>query len=228
MTLLMQANDIAYERFNIRSMEETALVVGQAFSGSDPMAIARGLSTRDFYQYIVRLGEWLSEAGLSVIARDRKSGRVVGALISGDFASTSPLDIEQVSSKFIPIFCLLQSLEDRYKKGKQIDLHEYLHLYMLAVAPQHRGKSIARTLVSVALEHGVGQGYKVALTEAANPTSQHIFSKAGFMPRFELPYGQFTYQDDRVFAAITNSGGVALMDKHLNWERGQCCNLFDR
>ena len=216
MTPLMETNKITYECFNLKFLEETACIVGQAFSAFDPMAIAQGLSVQDFYQYITSLGEWFSDAGLSVIAKDQESGQLIGALIAGNFASDSPLEIEQISSKFAPIFHLFQSLEDSYKQDKQIGPHEYLHLYMLAVAPQHQGKGIAQALVAITLAHGAKQGYKTALTEAANPTSQHIFRKADFVPHSEILYEQFTYKGNPVFETITDDGGVALMDKRLN------------
>ncbi len=60
------------------------------------------------------------------------------------------------------------------------------------------------------------QGYRTALTEAANPISQHIFSKASFVPRCQILYGQFTYKGDRVFEAIAGDVGTTLMDKCLN------------
>ena len=107
-------------------------------------------------------------------------------------------------------------MDDSYKQDKQIDLHEYLHLYMLGVAPEQRGKGIAQTLVSTTLEHGMEQGYKVAVTEAANQISQHVFRKTGFTPRCEISYGQFTYNGDSVFEAISEEGGTILMDKCLN------------
>lgn len=216
MTRLMERNNITYEHFNLKLLEGTALVVGKAFSSFDPMAVAQRLSVQDFYKHIQLLGRWLAEAGLSIIAKDQESGQVIGALIAGDFAADSPLEMEQISEKFAPIFCLFQSLEDAYKQDKQIDVHEYLHLYMLAVAPQHWGQGIAQTLVSTALSYGAKQGYKTALTEAANPTSQHIFKKADFVPRDEILYGQFTYKGDRVFESITKDVGTVLMDKSLN------------
>lgn len=224
MVLLAEAKNITYECFNLDALEETALIVGQAFSGSDPMAIIQNLSVQDFQHYVEMLEEWLADADLSVIARDKTSGKVAGALIAGDFAADSPLEVEQVSHKFAPIFALFQSLEDSYKQDKLIKQNEYLHLYMLAVAPQNRGKGIAHTLVSTALELGMKRGYEAALTEAANPISQHIFRKAGFVPRHEIRYSQFVYERDgfrpapghRVFEGIVNASGTVLMDKLLH------------
>ena len=216
MTPLLEANNITYEPLSINLLEQTALVVGQSFSGFDPMAVAQELSVQDFYEYITLLGEWLAQAGLSVIAKNKESGQVIGALITADFASEPPLEVEKISDKFAPVFYLLESLDNSYKQDKQIELHEYLHLYMLAVAPEHRGKGIAQTLVSTTLEHGIKQGYKVAVTEAANQISQHVFRKTGFTSRCEISYGQFTYNGDSIFEAISDEGGTLLMDKCLN------------
>lgn len=215
MQTIATVKDVRYGRLDMNSLEEVALLIGKSFSISDPMAIARQLSVQDFHAYILSLGAWLSAAGLSVVARDERSQQLIGALIAGDFAADSPLLAEQINDKFAPIFALLQSLEDYYKRSRDINLGQYLHLYMLAVLPQHRGKGIARTLVSVALEHGARQGFGTALTEAANPISQHVFVKAGFAPRQQVSYEEFTYRGKRVFASIADSGGTTLMDKDL-------------
>ncbi|KST65552.1 GNAT family N-acetyltransferase [Mastigocoleus testarum] len=216
MTSLLEANNVTYEPFSINLLEPTALVVGQAFSGSDPIAVVQELSVQDFYEYILLLGEWLAELGLSIIAKDKESEQVIGALIAADFASEPPLEMGKISDKFAPIFHMFESLDNTYKQDKQIQFGKYLHLYMLAVSPQHRGKGIAQNLVSTTLEYGKKEGYKFAVTEAANQTSQHIFGKAGLIPRCKAMYSNFTYNDKRVFEVISDKGGTFLMDKHLN------------
>ncbi|BAY46257.1 hypothetical protein SAMD00079811_38650 [Scytonema sp. HK-05] len=40
---------------------------------------------------------------------------------------------------------LFEQLQTQYILAKQIDKGEYLHLHMLAVAPEYRGKKLLRT-----------------------------------------------------------------------------------
>ena len=55
----------------------------------------------------------------------------------------------------------------------------------------------------------------MAVTEATNPTSQHIFRKQGFIDRVSRTYENFTLDGSNPFASIAEFGGVILMDKNL-------------
>lgn len=218
MKILHETETLRYEIFDLNSLDGIADLVGKAFTASDPMAIAKKLAAKDFTNYIKLLGKWAEKEKLTVIAKDKSTNEVVGAVIAGDFASDSPLDPENsttLSNKFEPIVELLESLETQYKHGKQIQGREYLHIFVLAVSPDYQGKKIAQNLIQVCLNNAVECGFTYAFTEAANSISQHIFRKLDFQPRHEILYRNFTYQGVRVFADIEGHKGTILMDKCL-------------
>ena len=70
-------------------------------------------------------------------------------------------------------------------------------------------------LVQKCLEHGARKGYRLAVTEATNPTSQHIFRKLGFANRVMRPYRGHRYNGEPVFRSIRQMGGAILMDKTI-------------
>lgn len=217
MQSLHETETVRYEIFERNSLDQLANVVAKAFIQFDPMAIAQNLSVEEFADYIKLLGEWIEQEQLTVIARDKSSDEIVGAVIAGDFASDSPLnpDSNDISAKFDPIVELIEELETRYKKDQQIKLGEYLHVYMLAVSPNHQRKKIAQNLLQVCLNNGVKKQFNWAVTEAANSVSQHIFGKLDFVPRYQISYQEFTHQGIRVFAKIKGHEGTILMDKLL-------------
>lgn len=59
------------------------------------------------------------------------------------------------------------------------------------------------------------RGYRVAVTEATNKVSQHIFRKQGFVERAQRSYEAHRFGGRQVFASIAERGGPMLMDKSL-------------
>ncbi|ARV59000.1 hypothetical protein BZZ01_10445 [Nostocales cyanobacterium HT-58-2] len=216
MDLLHETIDVQYELFHPDSRNEMALLVAEAFTHSEPLTINQGFSIDEFADFIRFVGGWAEQEKLTVIARDKQTHKLLGVLISGDFASASYLENYDISdNNFPPIFELLGELEAQYTQGKSIYPGEYLYLYMLAVSPQRRGEKIAQNLVQTSLEYGISKGYRMAVTEATNSTSQHVFRKLGFVDRHEILYKHFTYQGQQVFKSIEKHTGTILMDKAL-------------
>jgi hypothetical protein len=55
----------------------------------------------------------------------------------------------------------------------------------------------------------------VAVTEATNKTSQHIFRKLGFTERVRGSYADHRFEGKAWFTSIDEHGGPVLMDKFL-------------
>ena len=218
MTVLYETKKFRYEIFELKYLNEMANLVAQAFTFSDPMAIVQNFTIAEFADYVELLGRNIEEQKLTIVAKDKLTNKLVGAVIAADFISDSTLNPEnsdELSIKFEPIVELLMSLEHQYTHNKQIKIGEYLHVYMLAVSPEYRGERIAQNLVRLCLENGVQRDFSNAVTEAANSISQHIFKKLDFMSRHEISYQEFTYQGEQIFSSIEGHSGTILMDKSL-------------
>jgi ribosomal protein S18 acetylase RimI-like enzyme len=74
---------------------------------------------------------------------------------------------------------------------------------------------VAQQLVAACLEHGARRGYRVAVTEATNKVSQHIFRKQGFVARVWRSYQTYRFDGRKVFGSIAEHGGPMLMEKSL-------------
>ena len=55
----------------------------------------------------------------------------------------------------------------------------------------------------------------MAVTEATNTTSQHIFRKLGFTERVRGSYADHRFRGRAVFRSIAEHGGPILMDRSL-------------
>ena len=92
---------------------------------------------------------------------------------------------------------------------------ESLHLFLVGVSDRVSGRGVAQQLVTACLEHGMRRGYRVAVTEATNKVSQHIFRKQGFVTRVQRSYEAHRFKGRQVFASIAEHGRPMLMDKSL-------------
>jgi ribosomal protein S18 acetylase RimI-like enzyme len=206
---------VGYELFDLHALDEMAVMIAEAFTRYEPMAVAQSLSFDGFVDFIKLLGPKAEQEELTVLARDQETGQVIGAMLTEDFALAPPEDIEHFSEKFGPILTLLDELDAQYKRGISLRVGEYLHLFMIAVTHKHSSEKVAQNLIQACLENGIRKGYKTAVTEATGVISQHIFRKCGFVDRLEIPYKTFTYQGSRIFASIEGHTGTILMDKVL-------------
>jgi ribosomal protein S18 acetylase RimI-like enzyme len=127
-----------------------------------------------------------------------------------------PEGMHSLSRRFDPIFDILGQLDAQYRKGELPRKGEYLHLFLLGVARTHAGRGIAQGLVTACLEHAAPRGFQVAVTEATNRTSQHIFRKQGFVERVRGSYLDHRFDDRAYFTSIAEEhGGPILFDKQL-------------
>ena len=148
-----------------------------------------------------------------MVARLARTGELVGALLAEDCASDSPSGLDQLSESFAPIFDILGELDSEYRGDQEVRPFERLHLFLLGVSPKVAGQGVAQQLVARCLERGASRGYRLAVTEATNKVSQHIFRKQGFVERARRSYLTHRYGGQAVFESIAEHGGPILMDK---------------
>ncbi len=206
---------VNYSRFTAADTDEMSRLLGAVFAQRDPPAVAVGLTALEFETF-VRLFCTQAEAdGLTVVARSAATGEMIGALLAEDSASVPPDSLDRVSDKFNPIFDILGQLDTEYRAGRVTQPGESLHLFLLGVALGFEGQGVAQRLVAECLANGVDRGYRLAVTEATNPTSQHVFRKQGFAERVHRSYGVHRFNGQAVFGSIADQGGPILMDRHL-------------
>jgi len=213
MLLLAEQDEIGYGLLESEDLAEMAQVIGEVFSRSDPLAVAIGMTAEELRTFVMMFGTKAIAEGLTIIARER-SGQLVGAMFSDDFA-TPPPDLENLPESFAPVGALLEVLDEEYRGAQMITMGSHAHLIMLAVSPVMSGKGIAQNLVKFCIENAVKRGYQFAVTEATGPVSQHIFRKLGFRERSMVSYKDFRFNDRPVFASIESPKGTMLMEANI-------------
>ncbi len=206
---------VGYQAAQQADAAEIIRLLATVFSQSEPPAVAVGLSFREMEQFLGLFAPGAVALGLTIIARDRERGTLAGVLLTDDFAAPPAVDPNQVSPKFQPIFSMLETLDEQFRQGKTISSGEYLHLFMLGVAPEFAGRGIAQGLVAACLDRGLRAGYRAAVTEATGKISQRVFRKQEFTDRFSVSYRNFRYEGREVFSSIQDHEAAILMEKSL-------------
>jgi ribosomal protein S18 acetylase RimI-like enzyme len=194
---------------------DVACLLAEVFSQSDPPAVAMGLSVAEMKQFLDLAVREIIPDGLTVTARAKQTRKLAGTFLAGDFATRRELERGLISSKFDPIFAMLEELDEQYRRGRVIGRGEYVHLFMLGVDSEFSGQGIAQGLVQACVENGARKGYRTAITEATGRVSQHIFRKNGFTDRVSISYRDFLFEDNAVFASIRDHEKAILMDRSL-------------
>lgn len=206
---------IEYGVYAASDAEAMARLLGEVFSRQDPPAVAVGLTPSEFEVFVRLFCPKAAVEGLTIVARHSGTRQLVGALLTEDSASSLPDGMDGLSPKFEPIFDILGQVDTEYRGDQAVHPGESLHLFLLGVAESVAGRGVAQQLVSTCLEHGARKGYRLAVTEATNKVSQHIFRKLGFAERVWRPYQSHRFNGRAVFASIAEHGGPILMDRSL-------------
>lgn len=192
-----------------------AALIADAFSRSEPPAVAAGLSASDVERLVSAFRAKALAEALTVVAREVPGGALVGALLTEDFGTPPPEGLEEAVPRFAPIGALLEGLDRRYRDTRAVVPGSRLHLFMLAVADHAAGRGIAHRLVGACLENGKARGYGFAVTEATGKVSQHVFRKLGFRDLFSTAYADFRHEGRAVFSSIVGHEGTILMERTL-------------
>jgi len=193
--------------------ESMAELLGRVFSRRDPPAYAVGITAPEFEAFARLLCLKAVTDELSVVARRADTRELVGVMLNEDCASPMPEGMERLSSKFDPIIDILGKLSAEYWGERSPSPGDALHLFLLGVADEATGKGVGQRLVADSLKHGAVKSYGIAVTEATNKVSQHVFRKLGFEERVRRSYERHRFEGRAYFASIAEQGGPMLMDR---------------
>lgn len=215
MKLLDTQNEILFQTMCHSDIEETASCISQVFSSFEPITRALKISFNEFYQFAVPVCQKAADEEISIIAKDRITGEVVGFIISEDFITITSDSPEGIDSKFEPIFSLLSELEENYRSRHAIAAREVLHIFLLGVHQKYTKRHIATTLVRENLKLAKQHGFEIAIAETTGAISQHIFRNLGFTEEFAIEYNSYKFKGEQIFSSIENPPSCLLMSSPI-------------
>lgn len=180
------------------------------------MAKALRITPDEYYFFAKIVCEKAVKDGLSIVAKDKKNGKLIGFSISEDLESEPPEELENINEKFHPILELLTNLDENYKKLHTMKKGHIFHLYMVGVIKSFEKQNIATILLEENLKLAKLYNFSGVIVEATGSVSQHIIrDKLGFNEKFAIEYKSFTYNGENVFKNIENSHSCILLEKRF-------------
>eukprot|EP01039_Chlorochromonas_danica_P006705 gene6705-7413_t len=132
---------------------------------------------------------------LTVIAREKTTGKIAGAAISRDVTEDKSIETPHppssspLTTALDSIHHLLHSLSSPLKEG--FAPGEFCHFWFLAVSKDYRGRGLATRLSSAAVDLIRSRGFHGVFAEATALGSQGAFTKLGFDVKNEIVYNDY-------------------------------------
>lgn len=188
-------------------------LIARVFSQDEPLAVTVDQS-RD--ELTAMLGMFVPAALPGQLTMGAFIGEnMVGVALTTPFTFAPPPEIEDTSPNHPPIGALIAALERDYERENAARLDRCVHIHMLAVDKDARGRGVAQALMEATARNAASNGFDALLSDATNPTSQHVFARQGFNTLNEVPYDSFVHDGTARFASLANLGAIKLMERRL-------------
>lgn len=215
-----------YETLDCKNEElikETALCLSETFIGvevngvlvREPMAHACNMTVEVFSEFVEAYIHNVVEQNLCFIARDKETGKVVGALACEIFNPEDEVPVfDGELSPMNEILRFLLDLDIRFMEsienqtGNKVKFGEYSHAFMIGVRTDKDKKYIAKELMDLFIEESINKNLKGMFVEATNFRSQKLITT---LFDFYVPadiYGKpivTIYKNDDYFYSIPES-----------------------
>lgn len=208
-----------FEIFPIEAAHETKLVdcVQATFPAPHGEVMARTLDlhAERYLAYTELVCAKAIRDGLSFGARlAGGDGTILGFCINEDLTTAPHYRTFAIHEAMHPLLALLDDL-DALAHPREAKVGEVFHFYMLGVRREYQRYGLGRTLISRGLLEGRARGFHRAWAEATGVGSQTLVAGLGFQTLAEIPYREFLFRGQAIFASIEAPRGCRLVEKDL-------------
>jgi|SRR5919199_519062 ribosomal protein S18 acetylase RimI-like enzyme len=215
MNILAENNQILFQRIQPSDIEQTATCIYEVFTNFELITKALKISFAELHSVVLPICKKAVDDELSIIAKGKETGEVVGFIISEDFITVSLEAQENIDKKFEAYFYLLSELEENYRSRHPVKARQVLHISLLGVQEKYTKKNIATTLVRENLSLAKHHNFETAIAEATAAVSQHIFRNLGFTEEFAIEYKSYKFKGEQVLSSIENPPSCLLMSSPI-------------
>src|SRR5262245_29613966 len=210
---LIHKDELTYEVLNPGDTDQTASCVNHTLALSEPLSGVMRLHPALAAPISDVLCDRAAKSGLSMVLKERASGKVIGFSLSEDFAAALPESMSTVDARLRPVLALLRSLEEQYVRSRPTIPGQFLHIVAMGLHPRYTQKGLATTLVRKNLDLAKHRGYLGAVATSTGLASRHILrDKLGFRERFRIDYRSYAYEGVYVFRQIEAQSGCSWME----------------
>ncbi|MBK8264644.1 MAG: amino acid adenylation domain-containing protein [Nannocystis sp.] len=169
----------------------------------EPLTLVTDLSLEDQIPYVSPIVACSLADGVSFVARDCGSGKLVGFCLAHDFCSPAGVALAEISSRLRPIVQILTEIESEYVTlCGQPALGEVVQLSLTGVSPEIDGYELARRLEQRTLDAARLRGYRRALTICTSRITSVLAERTGFQRLSAFDYATYEIDGQRVFQPL--------------------------
>lgn len=173
----------------------------KVFCDHEPITKHIGITHKEYEPFVTEVLTKAVRDGLSVVAVDNKN-KVIACTISEDIADLFKANTKAYP-KLTPVIALLEKLSSVFCEGKKFKKGKIAHVWIAAVAAEHRGTGMSTAIDMACGNLAVSKGYDFAYAEFTNPISENIthhyksIEKCG-----SINYENFTFEGQKPFKGV--------------------------
>ena len=187
-------------------------LVTEVFVNASTLHKALNISLEEYRPYLKASYEDMASSGLSVVAIDTNTEKVIGCLIGCDFYD----HIKNKSialPKFAPLSALSTALCQSFIEQRRPKLGEIAYLDMAAIAPAYLGQGIYQEMRRFAHANAKKLGFQSVIGELSSAATQHfVLKKLGHIKRAEVSFEHFEDNGTKPFQSIKEPKSIILAE----------------
>ncbi len=192
--------------------EETFDLATEVFIEGSTLHVALGIELEEYREYLRGSFDQMAREGLSVVAIEEVSEKIVGCIIASDFYNHLDISISQ-NEKLAPIGALGNALAIKYLETQEIAEGQVILSDMAVIAPEMAGKNIYQDMKAFCHENARAKGFKRIVGELSSQATQHVvLNKLGHAKIAETRFRDFEFQGRKPFANIAKPESIILAE----------------
>lgn len=203
-TVFRDADSLNYSDLREEDISDIMTFMGENFFPREPVSKGLHMTYEDNKEWLtISVKQWL-QSGVSVLARDPASGKLIGmmlaTILTRDQSKTFEEGQEVSNSKVRTLHTVLATLEEavdffaRYEKVNSI-----LEFAMLSVLDEYSGKGIGRKIIKESETRGLKLGCQLATAQSTAIHTQQLHLKNGYKALYTMDYATFEIDGKKIF-----------------------------
>jgi ribosomal protein S18 acetylase RimI-like enzyme len=212
--ILKEEKRIVYEIFQEKDLEETAVLISEVFTKGEPTVRYFGITAKEYHYFAELYCKKGIKEGLSVLAKDKDTSKIVAFLISEDFDSSAPEGIEKIDKKIAIDLAIVDAIEEEAKANKKKGERRF-HIFLGGTEKEYENRGIMTNLIDESIKLAKSKIFTNIIAEPTGFATQHIFEKFGFEPQKMIEYKKFVFEGKNIFENLESPIGILLMEKRI-------------
>ena len=182
--------DLVIAPFTATDLAATIQCVCDSFVQGEILALTMQMTVADFLPFAQSVCHKAVVDGLSLIAKEQRTGVVVGFSICEDFMTPQEESVADFAPNQRPILAFLAAMDAQYKTDHpEVQAGDLLHILLGGSSPYYRGVGglLQRATVALAQAHG----FKGVISNDTGPLAQALSAADGFVEVLTVHYRPF-------------------------------------